>query len=69
MQHLRLFFVLPIVLVAQAACAQWQVTGTPVPELAPFDAAMQAIMTNHAITAAAMAVTCRDSSCSRTATR
>jgi hypothetical protein len=34
---MRRFCVLPVVFVARAACAQWQVTGTPVPELAPFD--------------------------------
>lgn len=42
---------------AANAHAQWQVTGTLVPALAPFDTAMQTIMTNHAITAGTMAVT------------
>ena len=50
-------FSLLFALTAGGASAQWQVTGTPVPELAPFDAAMQTIMANHAIPSGAMAVT------------
>jgi CubicO group peptidase (beta-lactamase class C family) len=46
-----------IAVLARTAAAQWQVSGTPTPDLAPFDDAMHTIMANHAITAGAMAVT------------
>jgi len=51
------FSLLLAVLFAHGALAQWQVTGTQVPDLAAFDDAMHTIMTNHAIPSGAMAVT------------
>ena len=43
--------------VAPCVSAQWQVTGTPVPDLAAFDDAMQTVMAAHGIPSGAMAVT------------
>ena len=57
MRRLVCFCLVSTLLGTRVALAQWQVTGTPVPELAPFDDAMQAIMTAHAIPSGEMAVT------------
>jgi CubicO group peptidase (beta-lactamase class C family) len=38
-------------------CAQWIVTGKPVPELSVFDDAMHTMMSNHGITSGQLAVT------------
>lgn len=57
MAYMKRFVFLAAALFANAATAQWQVTGTPVPDLAAFDDAMHTIMANHAIPSGEMAIT------------
>jgi CubicO group peptidase (beta-lactamase class C family) len=57
MMSLRRSSLLAALLLARSAFAQWQITGTPAPDLAAFDDAMHAVMTSHAIPSGAMAVT------------
>jgi CubicO group peptidase (beta-lactamase class C family) len=52
----RLLLVL-MAMAAAPACAQWTVTGDPVPQLVAFDSAMQTLMTQHGATAGQLAVT------------
>ncbi|MBS0555972.1 MAG: beta-lactamase family protein [Proteobacteria bacterium] len=58
MPNFRRTLLSAILLVSTApVCAQWTVTGTPTPTLAPFDQAMQTFMQAHSIPSGAMAVT------------
>jgi CubicO group peptidase (beta-lactamase class C family) len=54
---IRWWIVLSALACTPGAWAAWTVTGTPAPELAAFDSAMQTIMQNHDITSGEMAVT------------
>lgn len=57
MLRLYRFALLGALFLAPAAPAQWQVTGTPAPDLAAFDDAMHTTMASHAIPSGEMAVT------------
>ena len=57
MSHLHRFTLLAALLASPAVTAQWQVTGTPVPELAAFDDAIHTIMANHSIPSGSAAIT------------